>query len=63
MGSIPGLAQWVQDLALPQAVAWVADVAQIWCRVAAVAPVQPLAWEFPYAIGAALKRKKKVIEI
>ena len=29
VGSIPGLTQWVRDLALLQA--WVADVAQIWC--------------------------------
>ena len=29
VGSIPGLAQWVEDLALPWAVVWVADVAQI----------------------------------
>ena len=27
-GSIPGLTQWVKDLALPQAAAQVADVAQ-----------------------------------
>ena len=27
-GSIPGLAQWVKDLVLPQAVAQVADVAR-----------------------------------
>ena len=31
MGSIPGLAQWIKDLALSQAAAEVADVAQIWC--------------------------------
>ena len=31
LGSIPGLAQWVGDLALLWAVVWVADVAQIWC--------------------------------
>ena len=35
---IPGLAQWVKDPVLPQAVAWVADVAWIWycygCSVA-----------------------------
>ena len=29
-GLIPGLAQWVKDLVLPQAVAQVADVARIW---------------------------------
>ena len=47
--SIPGLAQWVKDLAS----LW------LWCRVAAVAPIQPLAWELPYALGAALNWKKK----
>ena len=30
-GSVPGLAQWVNDLALLLAVVWVADVAQIPC--------------------------------
>ena len=29
----------------------------LWCRQAAVAPIQPLAWEPPYAAGMALKRK------
>ena len=31
----------------------------LWCRPAAAALIQPLAWELPYASGAALKIKKK----
>ena len=31
----------------------------LWCRLAAVAPIRPLAWELPYAAGAALKEKGK----
>ena len=27
-----------------------------------VAPIRPLAWEFPYAVGAALKRRRKKTE-
>ena len=30
----------------------------LWPRAVAAAPVQPLAWELPYAMGAALKRQK-----
>ena len=45
--SIPGLAQWVKDPVL----LW------LWCRQAATAPIQPLAWEPPYATDAALKKK------
>ena len=29
-------------------------------RLAAVAPIRPLAWESPYAAGAALKRQKRL---
>ena len=42
-GLIPGLSQWVKDPVLPQAVAL----------------IEPLAQELPYATGAAIKRKKK----
>ena len=31
----------------------------LWCRPAATTPVQPLAWEPPYAVGLAPKRQKK----
>ena len=31
----------------------------VWCRPAAAALIQPLAWELPDATGAALKRKEK----
>ena len=41
----------------------------LWCRLAAVAPIPPLAWEPPYATGAAQeiakrqkdKKKKKIV--
>ena len=46
--SIPGLAQWVKDPAL----LW------LWCRPAAAGLIQLLAWEPPYAAGAALKIQK-----
>ena len=45
----PAPAQWVKDLAL----LW------LWCRAAAVALIQSLAWELPHAMGEALKSKKK----
>ena len=31
----------------------------LWCRPAATAPIRPLAWELPYAMGAALKKIKR----
>ena len=49
MGLIPGLAQWVKDLAL----LW------LWRRLAATALIQPLAWERPCAPGVALKDSEK----
>ena len=59
-GSIPDLAHWAGDPALPWAVVWVADEAQILSYPGCgVAPIQPLALEFPYVSGAALKRQEK----
>ena len=63
-GSTPGLAQWIKDLALTvscgvghrrgldPALLW------LWHRLAAAAPIQPLAWEPPNATDVALKKKK-----
>ena len=48
-GLIPGLAQWVKDPAL----LW------LWCRLAATAPIGPLAWEPPHAMSAAPEKDKK----
>ena len=31
----------------------------LWCRPAAVTPIQPLAWKPPCAVGAALQSKNK----
>ena len=47
--SILGLSQWVKESTL----LW------LWCRLAAVAPIHPLAWEPPYATGAALEKTKR----
>ena len=63
-GLIPALAQWVKDgVAVSCGVgrrcgldlAWL----WLWGRLAAVAPVGPLAWEPPYATGVALEKTKK----
>ena len=66
MGSISGLAQWIQDPSVAvscglgrrcgsdPALLW------LWRRLAAVAPIRPRAWELPYAVGVALNSKKKL---
>ena len=50
-GSIPGLAQWVRDLAL----LW------LWYRLRVTAPIRPIAWELPYAAGTAIKKRRLFI--
>ena len=31
----------------------------LWCRPVTTAPIRPLSWKPPYAVGAALKSQKK----
>ena len=64
-GSIPGPTQWVGDphimvsggvgrrCSLDFVLLW------LWYRPAAIALIQPLAQELPYAIGVALRKKKR----
>ena len=56
VGSIPGLPQQVKDPTLPQAAG--SQVALVWHRPVAAAPIGSLAWELPYDAGIALKEKK-----
>ena len=35
----------------------------LWCRWAAIALFRPLAWEAPYAVGAALKKQKTLLNL
>ena len=65
---IPGLAQWVMDLALPWAMIyiyiygrWSSDMMLLWlwCRPAAAALIQPLACECPYGVDVGPNKEKK----
>ena len=57
VSSIPGLAQWIKNLVLPQgascrcgsdlALLWLWLWLWLWCRLAAAALMPPLVWELP----------------
>ena len=64
-GLNPGLDQWVGDFSVAVSCGVGCKCGSdpvllwLWCRLAAIAPIRPQAWELPYATGAALKSKKK----
>jgi len=61
MGSTPGLTQWVKaaSCAVGRRCGLDLELLWLWRRPAATALIRPLAWDLPYATGAALKRKTK----
>ena len=64
-GLISGLAQWVKGSSIGGNCGvghrCGLDLVLLWlsCRLAAIASIQPLAQEFPYAAGAAVGKKKQ----
>ena len=65
-GSVPALAQWVNDLSGVAVSRGVGcrrgsdrTLLWLWCRPVATALIGPLAWEPLYAVGQALKRLTK----
>ena len=61
---IPGLAQWVEDAALPSCGVGCSRSSDPlllwpWRRPVAKAPIGPLAWESPHATRVALEKAKR----
>ena len=65
-GLIPCLAQWLKDPVLPVScgvgcrLGWDPALPWLWHRLANTAPIGPLAWEPPCAVGVALEKTKKI---
>ena len=65
VGLVPGLAQWIKDLALPvsygvgRRCGLDPKLLWLWCRPAAVALIRLLAWEPPYAMGTDPEKTKR----
>ena len=60
MFRVPTVAQWVKN---PTAMAWVAARCRFAVLIAAAAWIQSLAWEFPYAMSVAIKKRERSDEI
>ena len=65
--SIPSLTQWVKRSSIAASCGvgrrhgWDLALPWLWCRPAAIALIQHLAWEPLYVVGVALKRQKNCI--
>ena len=61
--SIPGPSQWVKGFVVAVSCGLCcrcgSDLVLLWLWSAATAPIRPLVWEPPYAMGVALKIQKK----
>ena len=68
MSLIPGPAQWVTDPILPVSYGVSCRCGSdprlllLWCMLVATVQIRSLAWELLYAMGAALKKKKRSIK-
>ena len=58
-GLIPSLDQWIWEPILPWAVVLDSMLLWLWYRLVAMVLIQPLAWEFPHAMGVPPPKKKK----
>ena len=63
IGLIPGLAQWVKDpsITVNYGVGLIhgSDMVWLWLWLVTTVLIGSLAWETPYAVGGALKSKKR----
>ena len=64
-GSVPALAQWVKGSGIAVSCGVGCrrssdpELLWLWCRSVVMAPIRPLAWEPPYASGAAQEMAKR----
>ena len=65
---VPVVAQWLTNLISMRRHVWslaslsgvrIRHCCELWCRLAALAPIQSLAWELPYSTSTALNKTNK----
>ena len=62
---IPGLGQWVKGSGIAKSCGVChrrcsdSELLWLWCRLEATAPIRPLSWETPYAMGVAQEMAKR----